>query len=333
MSDRRPRGRRTAGAALAALTIVFGPAPWLAPARARDLGPAPAAPPAVASDALRHADTEVDTTFAVRRGERLVLRVPEGEVRVDTGPEGVVRVVADSDPDDRRRRALPRIRRDGEQVEIRLPSERDDWRLSIPAWLPVELVGREVDVELVGLGAEVVARSGDGEIEAREVTGRLDLYAVRGDIRVADSEGELQLRTGDGEIQLERVGGRVTAETTDGDVQMRSMRAEAVQARTVDGDVTFEGRLVPGGRYELGTHDGDVVVALAPDAGARVEVTTYHGDLEPGFPVTIDGFRSGEPTVFTVGDGSAELILSSFSGDVRLVRTGGLDDSNQEKIR
>jgi len=317
---------------IVAALLVAGVTGWAGSADAAAL-PGPTSPPA--EDARRSSASEVDTTVAVRRGERLVVRVPEGSVRVGTGDGSVVRIVGRDGRDDRGgRRSLPRVGRDGEVVEVRLPSERDEWRITVPPWLPLELVGREVDAELVGLGAGVVARSADGDLEVRGLTGAVDLHAVRGDIRVADAEGALRLRTGDGEIDLVRVGGpTVAAETTDGDIRMSRMFAEAVKATTVDGDVTFDGRLVAGGRYELGTHDGDIVVALAADADVRVRATTWDGDLEPGFPVTIDGFRSGEPTVFTLGDGGSELILSSFSGDVRLVRNEGFDDSNQRSRR
>ena len=67
---------------------------------------------------------------------------------------------------------------------------------------------------------------------------------------------------------------------------------------------------------------GNVGVSLPERVGARVHMSTVSGHVDSAFPLTVRG-RIGRVVEGTLGDGSANLDLSTVSGSVHLQRSGG----------
>jgi DUF4097 and DUF4098 domain-containing protein YvlB len=112
----------------------------------------------------------------------------------------------------------------------------------------------------------------------------------------------------------------VRVETTRGDIHLQGLRAEEVEATSVDGDVELDGALTPAARYTLTTHSGDVRVAIAGAIDATFSARSYRGRFVCEIPLQTPLDPSGGE--FTLGGGSARLQLESFDGVVLLSAAG-----------
>lgn len=263
-----------------------------------------------------------DTTFAVRRGQRLEVSAYSGSITVKAWSRDEVRVTGDLG----RRDALT-IEAGSTTVSVRTqgrwgPASDADIVIRIPTWMAVSTSGVQTDIVVDGCKCAIEAETVSGDVTVRGGEGSVDLQTVEGGIIATDINGRVSVETVNDDVVLTRVTGEVRAETVNGDITMVDIRSASVRASTVDGDVHYAGTIQDQGLYELATHDGDLLVTMAESANASVTVNTFSGSFESEFPVTISGKTQQRKFTFTLGTGSARVMLESFDGDIQLVRPG-----------
>jgi len=285
---------------------------------------------------------DTDTTFAVDPSKRLDVSNFSGEIVVHTWDRNEVRIKAEHSRRDgisvENTTAEVRIRalswaRWADEFEIRIEEDDHvhvemerprtpsivDYELWVPARMALELGGPYTDVTVEGPAGSVIAQVNEGDIYLRGVRGQLNARNVEGDITVEDVQGKMRLFSMDGEIVVEGGTGDIMAETTDGDIRLANVRSTVVEATSVDGDVWFAGPLEAQGEYLLTTHDGDITVMIPGNASVRVTVATFDGDFESEFPVTLPERIRGRRFNFTLGQGSAQMDIEAFDGDIELL--------------
>ena len=275
-----------------------------------------------------------DTTIGVEEGMRLHLRNEAGEIRVTTWERHEVRVVVN-----RARGVRIDVERSGSVLRIRPALDlefRDEFRtrgrrgrfaddevvdfaLTVPVYLDLELYGVETDISVVGMNANVTAETVEGSVLVRGGNGLVVVHSVEEEVRVERVRGRVRASSTDGDVWISDVVGEVTAESVDGNIELNDVDSRQVTARTVDGDVVFDGPIHDDGRYHLSTHEGDVTASIPAGTNATVMVASFDGDFETSFSVILRGLR-GRRFHFTLGDGSARIELESFDGDVYLRR-------------
>ena len=276
-----------------------------------------------------------DTTIAVERGMRLNLRNQEGEIHVTTWQRDAVRIVAtpanglriNAELSGAVLRVRPSASRDRSGRRRTRGMEQGRWELgdavafaiTVPAYLDIELSGVETEMTVIGTTGNISVETSEGAIVIRGGNGFVYAHSSDDNIRIENARGRIEASSSSGDLWVRDVSGDVTAETVDGDVSLVNVDSRQITARTVDGAITFNGPVHDRGRYQLSTHDGDVTVTIPQGTNATVSVANYEGDFETQFPVTLRGAR-GHRVDFTLGDGSATLLLESFEGDVRLLR-------------
>ncbi|NJD18976.1 MAG: DUF4097 domain-containing protein [Gemmatimonadetes bacterium] len=219
-------------------------------------------------------------------------------------------------------------RREGSRVVVE-PGDRKErglavaLRLRVPAWVGLEIRGRELDVSVAVAAAGVSVRTGDGDIVVTGASGAVTLSTIDGKVEVRDTRGTVSARSRGGDVVLARVeGDEVEVESGSGDLRMEGVTSPSVHAQTLDGDVFFQGPLAARGTYWFSTHDGDADVIVPAQAGARVRVSTFDGEFTSDFPVTLQRYGGSGVFEFTVGNGGASLEIQAFDGEIRL-RSGG----------
>ena len=84
------------------------------------------------------------------------------------------------------------------------------------------------------------------------------------------------------------------------------------------------GRWPAGGRYEFTSHSGTVTAALGGNAGFEVEATSFSGSIRSDFSFGSSGDaergRWRRSVRGVVGDGSAFLELTTFSGSIVIAK-------------
>lgn len=265
-------------------------------------------------------DTETDTIFEVNPKAVLAVRNHAGDIVIRTWDRNQVRIEASHSSHDK-----VKILQSESAVKIKSETRHGvpdvvDYEITIPKTMPVDLWGLNTDVSVDGVRNGVRVETMSGDIDLRDVEGELSLRSVEGDITLVRGNGSFEVNGVEGDISVIEFEGDVYVESIDGDISLEGINSDRVEAKTVDGDVQYQGPINDNGRYRLTTHDGDVIVAVPANANATISVATFDGEFEADFPVQLEGAQASRKFTFTIGNGGARVELHSFDGDIRLVR-------------
>ncbi|HUR94857.1 MAG TPA: DUF4097 family beta strand repeat-containing protein [Gemmatimonadales bacterium] len=274
---------------------------------------------------------QVDTTVPAREGQRLVVDSYGGEIDVKTWSKNAVRVEADPSP-----RTDVEINTAGGTVSIRTEGRRGppsavDLRITVPAWMGLDLSGVYTDVKVAGTRAPITVETVQGEVDVTGGEGIVSLRSVQGSVRLKGAKGRIDVHSVNEDVRVSDASGEVVAETVNGEIILERVDATSLEATTVNGDVGYDGPIRNGGRYTMSSHNGDVTLAVAESSSASVAVSTYNGEFASAFPVTLRETRKGKRFSFTLGSGSAQVSLESFQGTVQLVRPGHLHQGDNDE--
>jgi len=115
----------------------------------------------------------------------------------------------------------------------------------------------------------------------------------------------------------------VDVDTTNGGITLQRMESSTIEVTTVNGDIKYDGALSDRGHYSFTTHSGDLELTLPENTNATFSVRSYNGDFSAALPVKgpeRSQVRQGKRVTYTLGNGSAEVELESFGGDISLRR-------------
>jgi DUF4097 and DUF4098 domain-containing protein YvlB len=197
-------------------------------------------------------------------------------------------------------------------------------------------------------GTRVRAESISGSITTKDITGEISLKSVSGTIRVSnagriagaqtisgdveitdtDADGPIEVSSVSGSVVLRRVEARqLEVGAISGNVVLDHVRGGRVEAQTVSGAVEFTGDLQKNARYDFNSHAGSIEVAVTGGSGFELEATSFSGSVRSDFPATAQGNAAErgrgprERSVrAVVGDGSAVLDLTTFSGSITVTK-------------
>ena len=177
-----------------------------------------------------------------------------------------------------------------------------DVTVTVPAGCPTQVGVVNASAIVSGISASISAKSFSGDITLDGVTGNVDANTVSGDLEARGIDGEITFNSVSGGLTL--AGGAVSK----------------LAAKTVSGQVTADIDLRNGAGLKVSTVSGDVAVRVPASASARVDLKSTSGRVRSGFDGM--GTRPGRgPTVLsaTIGSGSADLTVTSMTGDVTLL--------------
>jgi hypothetical protein len=191
---------------------------------------------------------------------------------------------------------------DGLLSWIRPHRHSADVTITVPVGCPTQLGVFNASAIVSGISARVSAKSVSGDITLDGVSGSVDAKTVSGD---------LEARGLDGEIAFNSVSG---------DLTLAGSALGQLDARTVSGRVTADIDLRDGGGVRVTTVSGDVAVRLPSRASARVDLRSTSGRVHSGFEPASQPSGPGPAVVSaTLGSGSANLSVTSMTGDVTLL--------------
>lgn len=188
-------------------------------------------------------------------------------------------------------------------------------RLSVPQDARLTLATRRGDISIVGLQGEADVSAVQGNISIGGSPTEVEANTTSGDIRVVGVRKEAELSTVSGDLHVSKAKGRLEAETISGNLTVADASLERSQLAAISGDIDFQGGL-GAGTHAFQVHSGDITVQLDAKQGVRLRAQTFSGVVEDALldpPIRTRGSH-----VRDHGDGAARLVLSTFSGDVRL---------------
>ncbi|HUH17461.1 MAG TPA: DUF4097 family beta strand repeat-containing protein [Methylomirabilota bacterium] len=165
-------------------------------------------------------------------------------------------------------------------------------------------IPRGASIVYAGVSADLMATGFTGSQEYRTVSGDLVLHDLASDVRVRGVSSDVSLRA-DAPLRLE-------ANTVSGDISAFAPRFERARIVTVSGDIELEGDLAAGGEHRVETLSGDL--SLGAVGGLTLEVRGLSTDVDVSVAHRSEGSRDRRR--YVIGDGAANLLFSSMSGDV-----------------
>ena len=222
------------------------------------------------------------------------------------------------------------------RVETRYPSDRRhrrdhdhgnggvsvDYRVTVPVGTEVEVGSVSGDVYVTGVEGETSVHSVSGEVRVADTPNLVLAKSVSGDVDVqhARSEDDLEIASVSGEVTLTDVQAEeLDVSSVSGDVRMDDVACEEGEFDSVSGNIRYTGRIMGGGQYEFKSHSGDVIITIGDDVGFELEANTFSGEIESDFEMRVSsGGRHGQSISAVIGDGSAMIEATTFSGDVIL---------------
>jgi len=164
---------------------------------------------------------------------------------------------------------------------------------------------------------------------------------VSGDVDLTDANA-------DGDLNATSVSGVIRAKglkvrwldvcTISGDVMLSNVACTRLGIRSVSGSVEYSGALAKSGRYDINSHSGTVRLVLGTDVGFELTANSFSGAIRSDLPLTLGGSASssgsattdrngrrrvvgpGRATHAVYGDGSAALVIRTFSGDIVITK-------------
>jgi DUF4097 and DUF4098 domain-containing protein YvlB len=240
-------------------------------------------------------------TFQAQGPLRLVVRIPSGDVTVETAETAEATVTVEP-----LNSAAEKVLDD---VTIQLAGDRllvehgSGVRLGLilrsPSFRVVVRAPHGSALELGTVSADVRA---DGSFDS------LDAKTVSGDLSIGDVAGDASVKSVSGEVKLRKVAGAVSANTVSGDVKVAEA-ARGANVKTVSGDQSVDS--ISEGAAQFQSVSGDIRVGIQRGTGVWFDVKSTSGktvsELEPA-----EGPADGAPSV--------ELRAKAVSGDIRIVR-------------
>ena len=194
-----------------------------------------------------------------------------------------------------------------------------DYKLWIPAKASAEVKSVSGDVELEAIGGAVKVGVVSGSVTLMKAAAGADLHTVSGDLTLEDIAGNAYLKTVSGDIGVTRIKGSIEAETVSGEIEMREVtEAGSISAKSLSGNVDYQGKINPQGRYTLKSHSGDITMTIPADSGFEFDAETFSGVIDSDFQIEVSGKVSPRELHGVVNKGGAALRLSTFSGDIDL---------------
>ncbi|KAF1008044.1 MAG: hypothetical protein GAK28_01521 [Luteibacter sp.] len=194
----------------------------------------------------------------------------------------------------------------------------------VPKGVSVEVKVVSAPVSIDGLdGGRVEVESVSGRVRANVRSPDVQMQTVSGTIDLAGRADKADLQTVSGDITAPSVISKVDAQTVSGRMTIGGGPWTSANFSTVSGDTLINGGPAKDGKITVDAMSGDVQVQLPSGASTKLEATSFSGDIRTdwGNPSRNDD-GPGKELKVTIGDGRGMVHLESFSGDVRVRKSG-----------
>ena len=205
-----------------------------------------------------------------------------------------------------------------------------DYTITMPVSASVEVRSISGNVRVTNVQGVVRGESVSGDVTMSGTPKLENAKTVSGDVSVAgvSTNGDLALGSTSGTLTARGLKVRGLAlNSISGDMVLTDVICERLGAKSVSGTIDFGGGIVKGGRYELSSHSGDVRLGLRNPGGFELNASSFSGTIRSGLSLVLHSDaidrgnrgRRNQSMQATFGDGSALVIIRTFSGDVVIV--------------
>ena len=212
-----------------------------------------------------------------------------------------------------------------------------DYTVTVPASVSVDVHSVSGTIKVSGVHGSLRAETVSGDVTINDAPRLETAKTVSGDVLLTSvtAEGDLSAASVSGNLRAKGLKARgIDLGSVSGDINVSEVTCERLSVKSVSGSVEYAGGIAKGGRYEINAHSGTVRLLLANPAGFELNANSFSGSIRSELPMTIGGDsarRNGDTKRrheadnnhsmrATFGDGSATVVVRTFSGDIIIAR-------------
>jgi len=221
--------------------------------------------------------------------------------------------------------------RQGDHVSV-------DYTVTVPASVSVDVHSVSGSAKVTGVHGSLRAETVSGDVTINDAPRLEAAKTVSGDVSLTGvtADGDLSAASISGSVRAKGLKARgLDLGSVSGDISVTDVTCERLGVKTVSGGVEYAGGIARGGRYEINAHSGTVRLQLANPAGFELTANSFSGSIRSELPLTIGGdptrqsdsgsrgrrdSMNSHAMRATFGDGSATLVVRTFSGDIVITR-------------
>jgi DUF4097 and DUF4098 domain-containing protein YvlB len=230
-----------------------------------------------------------------------------------------------------------------------------DYTIVVPASVSVDLHSISGGIKVTGVRGSLRSETISGNVTITDAPRLEAAKTVSGDVMLTGvtADGDLSANSISGSVHAKGLKARgLDLGSVSGDINVSDVTCERLGVKTISGSVEYAGGISKGGRYEINAHSGSIRLVLANPAGFELNANSFSGSIRSELPLTIGGDasrrndRQEPPTPpappqpparrngsdrrdmggnahsmrATFGDGSATLVVRTFSGDIVIAK-------------
>lgn len=285
----------------------------------------------------------VEKTFAVQPGGRLLVTTEGGNISVQTAASSEVRVTArqtirastDEEADRLLEKLTLTLAQAGDEITAEAKFDRGtyggwfrgsrgvqvDFIVEVPERFNAELRTSGGNIDVGNLAGRLEARTSGGNINLQRIDGEVEARTSGGNVSLREGTARTRLHTSGGHIRVNRAAGPLEVSTSGGHVTLEAVD-RLVSARTSGGNVAVVLTAPPAADTSLSTSGGDVSMRLPAGSAFRLDASTSGGSVNAtGLTITLaQGGVGKSRLVGDVNGGGPVVKLRTSGGNIR-VRT------------
>lgn len=286
----------------------------------------------------------VDKRIEVEGDLRLNLEVQRGDVEVLSWDQNAISITGTLDElseglvveqkagtisiEDKLPRHYSGSNKEGSRLTIKVPAKLKlnsegvsaNYRVSrLSGDINVQTVSGDIKVE--SLKEQVFINTVSGDISSQGLQGKLKLETVSGNIKDKQSLGKVSYTLVSGELNADSSADQVSIELVSGDAKVTLDKVDRLKAQSVSGDLNLSVSALAT-KASLDSVSGDISFSLpatldatfAIDGGPSGDIDNRLTQDKPKRPK----YGPGSSLQFQMGNGSADIIVSTISGEINL---------------
>jgi len=197
--------------------------------------------------------------------------------------------------------------------------------LDVPMKASLTLTGRVTSTVIDSI-KKVAVKTTEGDISLRNITGGISAETYQGNLQVEGSGGSVSLTTTTGNVLAfgvtpGQIGDLFRAKTTSGSVSLQQIDHRQVEASSISGSVTFNGKFLAGGLYNFKTSNGSIRMHIPFKSSATIKASYGFGQFVTEIPVKYvyeNKSPAGNNFQALIGTGEANINLTTNTGAISI---------------
>lgn len=269
------------------------------------------------------ASEPINETRSFTAGGVLTIRNVSGEVVVEAWNKDMVEITGELG-----RKSRLEISENSRGLRIEVETEGGNWgfdgpgetylTIQAPVSAQLEVSGVSASVRIEGFRSNSLeAETVSGDIEVDVQVERLDLESVSGDVEFRGQARRTSAETVSGDVELEGIEGELDVSMVSGDLELSSAVLSSGQFESVSGNLEMHISVLEAGRLRVESMSGDVTLYLPGNQQGEFSAQSFSGNVRSKFGEVERVSRGpGKRLDYINGDGSAEIRVETFSGDI-----------------